>query len=501
VREIAREVRMAWRNAVMTLFGLWAWRLWPAAAVFSALALLSRAPCFAQSASPCDQANTASDSGAAAPPAGFWDRDRLTGDWGGLRNDLANRGITLTLVEKAETLGNVSGGVRTGFIFEGLLTAGLGVDLDKAFGWCGGLFYVDAYQIHGHGLSAGNLHNLFTVSGIEANRSTRLHDLYLEQSLWHDALSVRLGQIAADDEFIISQYGANFVNAMFGWPGLPSNDLPAGGPIYPLSTPGLRVKYASDKAWSFMSAVFNGNPAGPVTSGNRNLNPQLRDPSGTDFNFNSDAFVIAEAGYAFVPGADAPGLPASYKLGAWYHSGKFQDQRFDTTGLSLASPASTGVPRNHVNDFSVYGVVDQMIWRRPGTDDRGLAGFLRAMGAPDDRNPVAFYVDGGLNVLGPFAGRDQDIAGLAVAYGRMSRALKQLDQDFAAFTGVPRPVHDYEAVLELTYQAPVAGWCALQPDLQYVLHPGGHASNPADPGGGTAIKDALVLGVRATITF
>jgi porin len=41
----------------------------------------------------------------------------------------------------------------------------------------------------------------------------------------------------------------------------------------------------------------------------------------------------------------------------------------------------------------------------------------------------------------------------------------------------------------------------LQPDFQYVIHPGGHAQDPTDPTGRTAINDAVVLGLRATVTF
>lgn len=455
--------------------------------------------CFGQTALPSDVPAAPRDSGGTEAGTGFWQRDTLTGDWGGIRTKLDARGITPTLMETAETLGNVTGGVHTGFIFEGRLTAGLTVDLDKAVGWTGGQFYADAYLIHGRGLSANNLDNLFTVSSIEANRATRLHDLYLQQSSPGNEVSVRLGQIAADDEFIASRYGGNFVNAMFGWPGLPSNDLPAGGPIYPLSTPGVRVKYAPDAAWTFMSAVFNGNPAGPPTSGNRNPNPQLRDPGGTAFNLNSDVFAIIETSYGFAPDKDTPALPATYKLGAWYHSGKFADQHLDSTGLSLASPASSGIPRNHVNDFSVYAVADQMIWRRPGTADRGIAGFVRAMGAPDDRNLISFYVDGGFNDLGPIDGRDNDIAGIAFAYGAISNDLQSLDRDFLAFTGSARPVHDYEAVIELTYQAAITPWWTVQPDFQYVLHPGGHIPDPSS--GKTVIGDAIVFGLRTSVTF
>ena len=71
---------------------------------------------------------------------------------------------------------------------------------------------------------------------------------------------------------------------------------------------------------------------------------------------------------------DARGLPGAYRIGAWYHtSARFADQRFDNTGLSLASPQSTGIPLDHTGDYGVYGVVDQMLYRVPGTDDQGLS--------------------------------------------------------------------------------------------------------------------------------
>src|SRR6266853_1779525 len=89
------------------------------------------------------------------------------------------------------------------------------------------------YQIHGRGLSANYLgNNLLTASNIEASRATRLFDLWLQQQLFGGLLSVRAGQIAADDEFIISQYGANFVNSTFGWPAIPAVNAPSGGPAY-----------------------------------------------------------------------------------------------------------------------------------------------------------------------------------------------------------------------------------------------------------------------------
>ena len=37
-------------------------------------------------------------------------------------------------------------------------------------------------------------------------------------------------------------------------------------------------------------------------------------------------------------------LARTYKLGFWYDTESFADQRFDNTGLSLANPASNGIP-------------------------------------------------------------------------------------------------------------------------------------------------------------
>ncbi|KAA5608121.1 carbohydrate porin, partial [Rhodovastum atsumiense] len=46
----------------------------------------------------------------AEPEKGFWEREHMLGDLGGLRSRLEDAGVTLTLQETSEVLGNVSGG-------------------------------------------------------------------------------------------------------------------------------------------------------------------------------------------------------------------------------------------------------------------------------------------------------------------------------------------------------------------------------------------------------
>jgi porin len=76
-----------------------------------------------------------------------------------------------------------------------------------------------------------------------------------------------------------------------------------------------------------------------------------------------------------------------------------------------------------------------------------------------------------------------------------------LDRDQVLFTGIERPIRDYESVLEITYEARIAPWWLLQPDLQLVFHPGGYTQAPPPAPVGQPIPNALVIGLRSAINF
>jgi porin len=76
-----------------------------------------------------------------------------------------------------------------------------------------------------------------------------------------------------------------------------------------------------------------------------------------------------------------------------------------------------------------------------------------------------------------------------------------LDQDRILFTGSAGIIRNYEFVLELSYWAQFAPWWVLQPDMQLVFHPGGRVAAPPPALETQPIPNALVLGVRSTITF
>ena len=432
-----------------------------------------------------------------SPKLGLWERGNLLGDPGGVRTALAKLGITFGINEQAEVFGNATGGVRQGAIFEGLLTMSAGLDTEKAFGLPGGIVNASAYQIQGRGLSRNDLDsNPSTVSSIEALRGALLFELWYQQSLLGDRLSIRVGQLAADQEFMISQYGGLFLNETFGWSDLPSSNLPSGGPAYPLATPGARVRYLPRDDLAVLLAVFNGDPAGPGPGF-----PQSRDASGTDFRTSDGAFIIGEVQYTINGEDKSPGLPGTYKLGAWYNSENFLDQRRNASGRSLADPTgfTPVIGANRRGDWSFYGIADQLVWREPGTKDQGIGVFARAMGAPGDRNLVNFYVDAGATWKGAIPGRNADTLGLGFALARISDAAAKLDSDIVFYTGQPYPIRRFEALLELSYQAQIAPWWQVQPDAQYLFNPNGGVPDLLKPG--KRVGDAVIFGVRTNVTF
>src|SRR5271166_2575195 len=301
------------------------------------------------------QAGDAGTAQAGAAPEGnlfetIWKQDTLTGDWGGLRKQLVDAGITLGLLEQGEIWGNMAGGLKRGFAFDGLATGSVKIDLEKLAGWTGATFYASAYQIHGFGPSSALIGNAQLVSNIEATPDTKLYALWLEQKLFNGKLTIRIGQEGANDQMMITQYGALFLNSSFGFPGLPAENLPSGGPNYPMATPFVRIQFQPTDQITLVGAVFNSDPAPPGSG-----DPQQRDKGGVAFRLGGNALSFGELWYSLNQGDNATGLPGTYKLGFWYDSSTFANQVYDTAGLPLASPLSNGIPQSHAGTWALYG--------------------------------------------------------------------------------------------------------------------------------------------------
>jgi porin len=362
---------------------------------------------------------------------------------------------------------------------------------------------VSLLNLHGSNLSADNLQTLQTASGIEGDRGTRLWEAWYDQKfLDEDRLDIKIGQQSLDQEFMVSANALYFVNTMFGWPMLPSADLPGGGPAYPLSVLGLRLAARPVNGLNLLAGVYNGSPV----NGSAGSDPQRMNPHGTSFPLGGGTLAIVELQSSYpalgsmVEPGEAQALGRTYRIGAWYDSQAFADQRVDTNGLSLANPQANGIARSHKGNQGFYAVADQLVWRDERDPNRTASVFTRLMYTPfADRNLIDWSLNAGVLLHSPLPYRFADTFGVGMGVAHVSPQAAGLDQDSNLYNAPARPVRSSETFFEITYQYQLRPWIQLQPDIQYVLNPGAGIANPAQPG--SPIRNELVLGLRTNISF
>ena len=351
----------------------------------------------------------------------------------GVPDAFRERGLSWTLTATAEALSNVRGGLDEGVEAQALLDAVLDADLEKLAGWPGATARANPLWIEGHGLSRDRVGDLTKISNIDARDGPRLFEAWIQQEFGR--VSVRAGLLSADQEFVLSETSALFMNGTFGLPILLSLNAPFSA--YPLGALGARVRAEPAQGFYAAAALYDGSP-----------DSESENRSGAEVRLHRDEGLlwIGEAGWTHSTG--------TIKAGGFAHSGDFLDH---SSGLFR---------RGH---HGVYGVVDQRLMT-------GLSVFVRGGAAPERNSLISRYVEAGVVHTGLIPGRPADQIGLAWVRAELSDEI---------------PGGRYETVVEATYRIAVLPWLAVQPDVQYVRHPGGLG----------AIDDATVVGARVDVLF
>jgi len=383
--------------------------------------------------------------------------DLATGDWNRNRPLLEDRGIKFITTYTSQVWGNVAGGSERGATYVGLLQFGLEIDFEKLAGWKGASFNTTWVWLAGGSPTTDMTGSLVPASGIEAPTGFRALDLWVQQKFWDEIVTVRAGMFNADRDFTLSEGCQLFLNTGTGWPILYNGRL-GGPPAYPFAAPGVYAAIEPGGGWKLQGAVMQGV-----------VWPPDENPTNFYWSFNqaNGLLFLGEAQYMWSQSS----LPGTAKLGAMFNSG-YPDYVSGNGGAWGAS--------------FFYGIIDQMLWREPGSpadEEQGLAWFNRTgfAGAPD-REPLGLLFNTGLTWTGLLPGRDEDAMGIALVWMRLTPG------QAAQLEGNNR---GNEFTIEATYEAQLTPWFELQPDLQFVVQ----------PGGSTALPSALVLGLSATIDF
>ena len=452
------------------------------------LALLAPQPSHAGTPAPIDPASAPAPSGLEA----FFMQDYLLGDWGGLRTDLANKGLGFEFFYIGSAPTNFHGGLDEGTVYQHALLLISDIDFEKAGLWKGGHLYTSAAWLEGDAFASRYVGDLNKTNLVDFDPAFRLWEAYYQQDLFNDTLIFKAGIMSVDRDFIMpdmycSLANITLLNQTFFFPTLAFNlydipGLPAGNHALnssPYSSLGAFVKWQPDPRWYIQGAVYDGNP----DLGNTGTDIDLSDDQGALFFF--------ETGFRRNQAKGDTGLPGSLKLGGYYHTDEFLDV-YDAIGGLFGITRGDKV---HDGNYGFYVLGEQMLYREAADNEdpakQGLIGFLRAEAAPSDRNLTEWGVDGGLVWKGLIPSRDYDSLSIAGSYLRISDDIRRGQR--AANSVLPGAfvVGDYEGVIELNYKAQIAAWWTLQPSLQYAMH----------PGGSSAIENAWVFIIQTTLRF
>lgn len=143
-----------------------------------------------------------------------------------------------------------------------------------------------------------------------------------------------------------------------------------------------------------------------------------------------------------------------------------------TTGLG---------PSEREGGAGAYLLGQRELWRHED-GIRGLSAFARLGIAEEEVGPFDAYLGGGLVYHGLLPGERVDQLGLAVAAGRFGGRTRRAESP---------GLEPWEVSIELTWQVPVTEHLFVQPEVQWIMDPGG------DPG----LDDAWVLGMRGGVVF
>lgn len=406
-----------------------------------------------------------------APTAAFADGidDWLTGDyatgtWGGLRTHLEEHGVTFEGAYTTDILAvrNGNAGSGDGWDYAGRIDFGVELDFEKIAGLAGFSIYASGAWSSGQDLSDRKVGNLFAVQEIYTGREIRLTQLYAQQRLFDDMLTVKIGRLTAEADFLASDIYVNYVNG--GINGAPAN-VPGSNFGYttaPFAQWGVVAAVEPVEHLRFAVGVYN---ADEKTIDDRR--------NGTRFTLDPEdgVFAIGELSYAWNQLEEAEdgkepaipeGMPGLAKLGIFGESGDREDLKDG---------------RDKDGNVGFYLSLEQMVYREQGTTDQGLTPWgVIAFQPRQSISELPVFFGAGLVYKGLIPSRDEDSAALGFFYGRLSGDINPGGS---------------EKILEVAYTLQLTPWFFVRPDLQLVF----------DPAGVSGADTAVVFGAEVGITF
>lgn len=433
-------------------------------------------PVIAQTTQPTDK-----DPAMAAPTGNegksWWQWDKMTGDWGGARTALAEKGITFDMDVTQIIQDNAHGGASTknGFRYSGSSDMYLRLDTGKMGLWKGGHITLHAEPKWGNGVNA-KAGSLMPVN-FDAYLPTAdecvmaLSEWYYTQVLLEGKLILVAGKLWGAMAFDKNEF-ANSEQTQFMNLGLRVNPLV--GAFLPYTDLGAAAIVNPTDWLSILTAVADSEGKATTTGFN------------TTFHGPTHTSVIHEWNVKIKP-FDKPG---TQRVGFVWSSMEYKNLQpvspFKETGplmMKLLGPKTfqkvgSMLPFNYAPDnVMIYYNFDQYVITKADDPTQGIGLFGRYGWARSDVNAITNYYSFGVGGKGMVPERPKDQYGVGFYLLDMSN---YMPSNYTQETGV-----------EMYYSFEIAPWLHVSPDFQIVCN----------PGSGGYHDTALVWGIRFQMTL
>lgn len=386
--------------------------------------------------------------------------------------ELHESGLRTYVSYWGDFLSNPVGGKTQQASWMQLLVVGGELDLEKTIHWSGASVVVSMTDAAGSNLSQ-SVGNVFTISQAYVMNTLALYNLYFRQEMFDQKLFLQVGRMSA---------GQNFAT-------IPAMGMVVSGAVNGNPTSlFLNAPYHATASASWAAhAKYHFDGVGYVEAGVYQASPRIGNPAyhGLDFSIRpgDGVLLMVEGGWTPTFGhgeqspdgkkvvrEESPGLPGVYSFGAYY--------------ANYAMPTFNGGTAH--NAYGFYAIAQQMLWRSAHDVRHTFSLWGGITYSPQQelaQMPVMGF--GGLMWQGAIPGRDRDNVLLSFYTGGFSG-------DYAnsqAEAGNGRPT--VETVLEASYIVQLTDNLQIQPDVQWVIQPGGTGDIP----------NALVIGFQVGLTF
>lgn len=420
-------------------------------------------------------------------------RPALTGDWGGVRSELAAAGISFRAEVLQFGLGNAHGGASTNnsFNYSGSADYILEFDTWRMHLWPGGYIKLRGETVWGEGINgdvgAISPPSFDNVLPRPEPGLTTLTEAYIMQFLGEKAFvlggKVDLTRLPGQNVFASDPYH-HFLNTSLWQPPvsfalMPYTAMTAGFGLIPAEWFDMATfildAYGSPSESGFDTAFHSPNGATLLQAFNFHIKP-FGLPGNQRFNVawsSRERIDLDDLGRSLLAGQLAPSFDRLNLAQGLLNRrrGLFRPRRFIRRTLL----ARVLAPEPRPDDWAFWYDFDQYLYTEVDDPTQGIGVFGKFGWSPGDSNPGESYYAVGVGGKGVLPDRDGDRFGVGYFHLNLNDGLPDL-----------LSIHSEQGV-EAFYNIEIFPWLHLTPDLQVII----------DPGGGFRDRDvSLVYGLR-----